>query len=311
MSKNGFKYSEGLIKGLNELGSVKLNEYMKDYTSFKTGGAADIIVFPKDNESIPGIMRLSRDENIPLIVMGGGTNLLAGDKGIRGIVLRVSEGNNINGNIKVHNEDIVYADASVKKENFIDFLLQEGFGGMEFMAGIPGCLGGGIMMNAGTDTGTFIDILESIDVIDSSGTSKNLKIDKEMSSYRKFNLEENSIVCGCYFRLNRAGNIDDIKKNIGDILKEREEKHPLSYPSAGSVFKNPPGHSSWQLIADAGLKGKRIGGAMVSEKHTNFIINYDKASSMDVLNLIKLIQEEVSSKFNVVLDTEIRMIGEF
>ena len=308
MENINLDYSNELMKYLESLGEVRENELMENHTSFKTGGPADILISPKSMEVVPEIVSTMNNENIPLTVIGGGTNLLVSDRGIRGVVLKI-KCNKQGGVINVK-DNIIYCEGGVSKEDFLNFSIDSGFNGVEFMAGIPGCMGGGIMMNAGANLGTFVDILDRIEIVDNTGRLKTVSVNKDMSSYRKFNAGMDGVVTGCYIKLPFSKCPSEVRKTVDDLLKERDEKHPLDFPSAGSVFKNPQGHSSWQLIDNAGLKEKRIGGSMVSGLHTNFIINTGNARSEDIKNLIELIQETILSKYNVALETEIRMIGE-
>ena len=300
-----------IIESLEGLGSVRIDEPMRNHTSFKTGGTADILIYPNDHNSMGEIALLAREKSTPLTVIGGGSNLLVGDKGIRGIVARLSEDGVINGRIEIERDGLIYADSIKKKEDFISFCINHNFEGMEFMAGIPGCIGGGIIMNAGTILGNFADILKRVIYIDNAGKMRNEKISKETAGYRTLGIEDADIVLGGFFKLSASENIDAVKERIRDIIDDRREKHPLYYPSAGSVFKNPTGYSSWKLVDDAGLKGMRVGGAVVSHLHTNFIINTDNASSSDILNLINIIKERIYSGFSIMLETEIKMLGEF
>jgi len=303
--------SKEIISAISKLGTVKLNAGMKDYTTFKTGGCCDMLVIPKGNIEISSIISIAKSNNIPVTVIGGGSNILIGDKGIKGIVIRMLEDEVLTGEIEIKDGGSVYASAMVSKENFINHLLNAGYEGFEFMAGIPGSIGGGIVMNAGTSERCFRDVLESIDVIQSDVVSRKIDVNDNMYSYRKLIISKEAIVTGGYFRFKKAIEIDNIKKKIDAILSERREKHPLDYPSAGSVFKNPKGFSSWLLIDNAGLKGRSVGGAMISEKHTNFIINSDNATSRDIKDLIELVREKVNNRFNVMLETEIRLLGDF
>ena len=303
--------SMGNVSYLEQYGFISQNAPLSDFTSYAVGGPADLLIHPKSNKDIPEILKNIKSEGYPLTIVGGGTNLLVGDKGIRGVVLRISEDNLIQGELKDNGDGIVYGDATIAKKDFVNFSLSCGYKGIEFMAGIPGSIGGGIIMNAGTNLGWFADILTSVDIVTEEGGFNTLPVTDSMSCYRYLDLPQLSVVTGSHFKLQRAENPKEIEQTIEKLLKEREEKHPLNYPSAGSVFKNPEGQSSWKLIDDSGLKGYRIGGAMVSELHTNFIINYDNATSHDIKNLIQHVQEVVNKKFSVNLETEIRMIGDF
>ncbi|MBN2158710.1 MAG: UDP-N-acetylmuramate dehydrogenase [Spirochaetes bacterium] len=300
-----------IMEALAKWGMVKENESMKNYTTYRTGGPADALVFPRTNDSVANIVKIAADAGVPLTVIGGGSNLLVGDGGIEGIVMRICEDDARRGAVVVLDRDTVYADAIATKESFLDFAVGEGFSGMEFMAGIPGCIGGGIMMNAGTTIGSFADILKEVDIVDAAGNARLLQVDRSMASYRKMDIGEGAIVVGARFILGRSAHPGEVKTRINDILADRGMKHPLDYPSAGSVFKNPEGHSSWKLIDEAGLKGRSVGGARVSELHTNFIINAGDATSRDIRDLISLVQETVLGRFGVELEAEIKMLGAF
>jgi len=301
-----FRNSE-LIKELSRSSSVKKDVLLSDYTTFKTGGSADIFIEPFSENGVTEVLSLIREAGIPLTVIGGGSNLLISDKGLRGAVVKISgEGFNpeiIDGNI--------YSTSFVTKERFVEFAVESGFSGVEFMAGIPGSIGGGIFMNAGTFLGSFIDILYKIRIADYSGNMTEIDIDRSGSGYRKMGIPEGSVILGGFFNLPPAGDMEALKSCIKTTVDERWIKHPMEYPSAGSVFKNPEGHSSWKLIDDCGLKGFKIGGAMISEKHTNFIINTGNATSQNIYDLIKHIQSAVHEKTGINLDTEVKVIGSF
>jgi UDP-N-acetylmuramate dehydrogenase len=296
---------------LADLGVLRLNEPMRKHTSFKTGGPADILIWPDSVSCLREIVLLSKVYSIPVTVLGGCTNLLVGDKGIRGIVIMMNSISSNEGAINIEENGLIYADSIIKKDRFITFCADEGYEGMEFMAGIPGCLGGGIIMNAGTTDGYFAGILDSIECMDMDGRISSNTEHKEKAIYRTIGLPGNLIITGAFFRLNKTRNVNLVSEKISAIIKDRKMKHPLDYPSAGSVFKNPAGHSSWKLVNESGLKGKGVGGAFVSELHTNFIINKGDATSLDISNLVDLIKERVFSKFNITLETEIKFIGDF
>ena len=283
---------------------------MLKYTTFKTGGPADILVTPYSMDSVRDIVDIARNESLPLTVIGGGSNLLVGDKGIRGMVMRISSGIPQR-RIYVTEHNFIFAESSITKQDLIDFSLNHGYEGIEFMAGIPGCIGGGIAMNAGTDQGTFSDILVSVRYVNQNGTILEKKITGDMAGYRSLEIDDGAIILSGILRLQRSKQPDSVKKRIDKILKERSGKHPIDYPTAGSVFKNPEGFQSWKLIDDSGLKGQRVGGAAFSELHTNFIINVRNATSRDILNLIETAVQRVYEKYRVTLETEIRLIGEF
>jgi UDP-N-acetylmuramate dehydrogenase len=304
------KIGKSIIEKLRGLGITKTDEPLSNHTSFKTGGPADILIIPYSFESLVEIINIAGKKEFPVTLVGGCSNLLIGDRGIRGLVIKLGEDEEIKGRIEIK-EDFLYADSSVKKSRFVSFCLENGFEGMEFMSGIPGCIGGGIIMNAGIAEAVFADILDSIVYMDKEGRIATMKVTGDMSRYRSLVIGRDVIVLGGYFRLNRTDNREKVKSKIDGYVEDRKMKHPLDRPSAGSVFKNPSGYSSWKLIDEAGLKGKRIGGAQVSELHTNFIINAGGAVSSDILKLIDHVREVVLSKTGILLETEIRIIGEF
>lgn len=298
---------EAILQELSSLGNLREGVSMSSVTTFRTGGLADYLFEPFEEASVVSAVSLLRSENIEFHVIGGGSNLLVSDSGLRGVVIRLTDDNS---GIYLDN-GLIYASASVGKEKFIAGAIEKGFGGVEFMAGIPGAIGGGIFMNAGTYMGCFSDILRKIRISDYMGNIRELEVSCESSGYRHMDIPDNSIILGGFFSLPEAENPDVVRKSVDDIIADRWKKHPMEFPSAGSVFKNPEGLSSWKLINDSGLKGFCAGGAMVSEKHTNFIINTGNASSSDIHRLVKHIQETVYKHFSVNLETEIRFLGEF
>ncbi|MCL2155609.1 MAG: UDP-N-acetylmuramate dehydrogenase [Leptospirales bacterium] len=304
---NSKKLTENIVKELSQYGRVEFNSPLSLHTTFKTGGNTEILITPYNEDSIAHIIPIIKNEHVPIHIIGGGSNLLISDNGLQGITIKISGGDN-SFNVS---DGYIYAGAGLSKEQFISDAINSGFGGIEFMAGIPGTIGGGIYMNAGTYMGSFSDILKRIRLLNDNASIVEVDIDELKSGYRRMTIPENNIIMGGYFSLLRTDNIAETKARIDSIIKDRWEKHPMDYPSAGSVFKNPKIYSSWKLINDSGLKGYRIGGAEISEKHTNFIINKGNATSSDIYNLIKYIQEKVYADTGVKLETEIKMMGEF
>jgi len=306
--KNSKKHiPDSIQKELLSLGSLREGVSMSSVTTFKTGGAADYLLEPFDEAAVVSAVSLLKSESIEFHIIGGGSNLLVSDTGLRGVVIRLADENAGTQVI----DGLIYAASSVSKEKFIAEAIEKGFGGVEFMAGIPGAIGGGIFMNAGTYMGCFSDILRKIRISDYQGNIREVQVTCESSGYRHMEIPENSIILGGFFSLPENDDPAGIRSRVDDIIADRWNKHPMEFPSAGSVFKNPEGHSSWKLINDSGLKGFSVGGAMVSEKHTNFIINNGNASSSDIFRLVKHIQETVYRRFSVNLETEIRFLGEF
>ncbi|HRX46483.1 MAG TPA: UDP-N-acetylmuramate dehydrogenase [Spirochaetota bacterium] len=306
--KNSKKHiPDSIQKELLSLGSLREGVSMSSVTTFKTGGAADYLLEPFDEAAVVSAVSLLKSESIEFHIIGGGSNLLVSDTGLRGVVIRLADENAGTQVI----DGLIYAASSVSKEKFIAEAIEKGFGGVEFMAGIPGAIGGGIFMNAGTYMGCFSDILRKIRISDYQGNIREVQVTCESSGYRHMEIPENSIILGGLFSLPENDDPGGVRSRVDDIIADRWNKHPMEFPSAGSVFKNPEGHSSWKLINDSGLKGFSVGGAMVSEKHTNFIINNGNASSSDIFRLVKHIQETVYRRFSVNLETEIRFLGEF
>lgn len=301
--------SSNVINELAQYGKLYVNVPMSQFTTFKVGGPVDMLIEPNTNETIPCIVTIAQQNNIPVTVIGGGSNLVVGDKGIRGLVVRIGSSEENSGSITFHGTNVV-VDARVTKKRFVEEAIEHGLAGMEFMAGIPGCIGGGVIMNAGTNRGTFADVVSHITCYSSDG--KLLTIANEsLFSYRKSMLPDGAIVICAECTLMPAKDPQEVKNTVKEIIRERKQKHPLDYPSAGSVFKNPDGHSSWKLINDAGLRGYSVGGAKVSELHTNFIINTGNATAMDIKHLVEFIQETVLKLYGIHLEPEIRFIGEF
>ncbi|MCX8124369.1 MAG: UDP-N-acetylmuramate dehydrogenase [Spirochaetes bacterium] len=301
--------SQYVIKELSQYGRLYVDAPMSQFTTFKVGGPADMLIEPFSNETIPCILTIAKQNNMPITIIGGGSNLVVSDRGIRGLVIRIGSTQDDAGSIAFDSTRVV-VDARVTKKRFVEEALEHGLAGMEFMAGIPGCIGGGVIMNAGTNMGAFADIISRITCYDSNGNLLTIANDS-LFLYRKSLLPHGAIVVQAECTLHYAKDPQEVKQTVKEILRERKAKHPLDYPSAGSVFKNPDGHSSWKLIHDAGLRGYSIGGAKVSELHTNFIINTGKATALDIKHLVEFIQETVFKLYSIHLEPEIRFIGEF
>ncbi len=307
MNNKTLNIPESVEAGLSSIGKLHREFPLSKITTFKTGGKADYLFEPSDEKSAAEAVSILKSNGIGFYIIGGGSNLLISDSGLRGVVIRLADDNACT----EISDDLLYAAASVSKERFISEAIDSGFGGVEFMAGIPGAIGGGIYMNAGTYMGSFSDVLKRIRIADFDGKIREIEISCESSGYRYMEIPEDCIILGGYFSLPHAEDRAETRRRVDEIIADRWKKHPMEFPSAGSVFKNPEGHSSWKLIHDSGLKGFAIGGAMVSEKHTNFIINHGDALSSDIFRLVRHIQDTVYSRFSVKLETEIRIIGEF
>lgn len=294
-----------LFKDIYLEDSIKVNEPMKNHISFKVGGPADILLEPSDEKQIIKSIEICKNNNIPYIVIGNGSNLLVRDGGIRGVVIKLS-GLNF---IKVDGNYIT-AGAGVVLKDVSDVALENSLTGFEFASGIPGSVGGAVFMNAGAYDGEMKNIISSVTVLDKEGNIVTLEKDELEFGYRTSSVKtEGYIVISAQFEL-QLGDKVKIKNRIDELTQKREEKQPLEYASAGSTFKRPEGYFAGKLIQDAGLKGFTIGGAAVSQKHSGFVINTGNATAQDVLDVIKHVQDEVKNQFGVELKTEVRIIGE-
>ena len=285
--------------------NINVNEYLKDMTYTKLGGQADYLLKPITVDQISQIVRYSNDHNIPITIIGNGSNLIIRDGGIRGIVITLQKLNNIS---RIDNELIIQSGVNIKTAS--KYALENSLTGFEFACGIPGTIGGGIYMNAGAYGGEFKDILKTVLVIDKFGnlinkTNVDLNFDYRYSSIQ----DTKDIILEGVFSLT-PGVYEEINNKMEELTFLRENKQPMEYPSCGSVFKRPVGNYAGKLIQESNLQGLRIGGAEVSKKHTKFIVNIDKATATEYENLIKVIQDTVKAKFNVNLEREVKIIGD-
>ena len=287
--------------------NVLLNEPMSRHTTFKTGGNADVFLTPESEEQVVKVLNFVKEYELPVFILGNGSNLLVGDKGIRGVVIclykKLDE-------ISVKNEEL-YAGAGVLLSRVAASALNAGLEGFEFASGIPGTVGGAVYMNAGAYGFELKEIIKSVRFIDVEGNICERNCEQCNFGYRKsIFTDSEKIILGCTFKL-KYGDKEEIQRKISDYTQRRVSKQPLEKPSAGSTFKRPEGYFAGALIEGAGLKGKRIGGAEVSEKHAGFIINAGNATSKDVLDLIKYVQDAVYKKDGVMLEPEVKLVGEF
>lgn len=298
---------EALSSVANKLGAdVEYNAQMSRYTSFKAGGKASLLITPKAVSSLPEIIKACKETNTEYFILGNGSNVLVRDGGIDGAVIHF--GADIS-NVTLIGEDTIFAEAGASLKSICMFALENSLTGLEFAYGIPGSLGGAVYMNAGAYGGEMKDVLLSVNHIDGEGNMGSLSKEDLDLSYRHSAYTDNGfVIASALIKLNK-GNYDGIKAKMNEILGRRKDKQPLEFPSAGSTFKRPEGYFAGALIEQSGLKGKMIGGAQVSEKHAGFIINRDKASASDILNLIKFVQGEVYEKHGVRLEPEVKIIG--
>ena len=297
-----------LIKLLNG-NSIEFieNEPMKNHTSFKTGGAAKLFIIPADKRELSLVLKYCSEKGITPFILGNGSNLLISDMGIsERPVIYIGKAFDF---IRQINETDIEVGAGTNLSSVCKYALSKELSGLEFAYGIPGSCGGAAFMNAGAYGGEMKDILVCCNHIDSQGNAGYFDEDMLDLSYRHSVYSQGGyVITSVVLRLEK-GNKDEIEAKMKDLLGRRKDKQPLEYPSAGSVFKRPEGYFAGALIEQSNLKGKRIGGAMVSEKHAGFIINYDNATTKDVTDLIEYCQKTVFEKFGVSLETEIRIIS--
>jgi len=297
-----------MLDKLNELlgGALRLDEPMSRYTSFRIGGPADAMLIPRDVVELKAGLHNARRLNIPITFIGNGSNLLVRDGGIRGLVIKLSgtlDWVHINGNV-------VRAGCGVLLSTLAHRAVDAGLKGLEFAAGIPGTLGGAVNMNAGAYDGEMKDVVTCARVLDYAGEEMELSYDDLGFGYRKSALQQKGLLAVEVTLELEVGDKEESLAKITELNRRRREKQPIALPSAGSVFKRPPGHYAGPLIEQAGLKGCRIGDAEVSTLHAGFIVNVGNATANDVLALIKHVQSTVQEKFDVTLEPEIRIIGE-
>lgn len=287
---------------------VAVDDMMSKYTTFKVGGPADVIITPDNVNQLKTIIRLIKQFDIPYVVIGNGSNILVGDKGIRGVVIKISG----KMNRCVADGTKLTAESGIKLGSLASAALNAGLTGLEFASGIPGTLGGALFMNAGAYGGEMKDVVESVTYFDTTAESIiTVPVEECGYGYRKSIFTSgDKIIVSAVLNL-KSGNYDDIKYKMAELCKRRNEKQPMEKPSAGSTFKRPEGNFAGALIQNTGLKGAKIGGAEVSEKHAGFIINNGGATADDIVKLIDYVKEEVNKKYGVMLEPEVRFIGEF
>ncbi len=285
---------------------VQYHTPLKDYTSFRIGGPADIFLIPLQNRVLPEIIAILNNYQQDFFILGKGSNIIVGDQGIRGVVIYNARLNNI-----IIKDDQITAECGVTLAALAKQAMEAGLSGLEFASGIPGSLGGAIFMNAGAYGSEMKDIIVEVDVINNTGDVLTLNKQQLDLSYRHSILQEKSLIASRVKLKLAPGDREQIKAQMKKLNQQRQEKQPLEWPSAGSVFKRPDGYYTGPLIEKAGLKGARVGDAQVSQKHAGFIINRGNATARDVIELIKKVQREVYQNSGIKLETEPRYIGEF
>ena len=295
---------------LNELtvgfkGAVLKDEPLKNHTYFKIGGPASIFAVPEDTEDLKTVIELIKKHEINYYIIGNGTNLLVSDEGYKGIIVKI--GDKFNKIIRDGNK--VTAGAGVLLSSLAKYLAREGLAGFEFASGIPGYLGGAIPMNAGAYGGEMKDVITKVKCMDYEGNVHEFSNEEMEFSYRHTKISDSEYIVLEAELMLSPGREEDIMAAIKELNEKRISKQPLSLPSAGSTFKRPISGYASKLIEDAGLKGLRYKGAMVSDKHSGFIVSYDNACCEDVLELMRIVISTVYDKFGIKLEPEIKIIG--
>jgi len=285
-------------------GEVIKDAPMKEFTTLRIGGNAELMVFPHDVISLRGVILFARDSHIPYLVMGNGSNLLVKDNGIGGIVINLRQGFNA---IRLVS-DLIWVQAGCSLNRFIDFAGGQGLSGPEYLSGIPGTVGGALAMNAGAHGKEIGEFVHSLEIMGQDGNIEEIMSNQLAFTYRSLNLEKGSVILSALFKLNHEEK-DVIEKRRTGFLAKRRESQPLESFSAGCIFRNPPGVSAGRLLEEAGVKDTRVGGAAVSPLHANFIVNSGNATAQDVMALIDLMKKRVYEEKGVELELEVQVVG--
>jgi len=300
LSRDYKKAASGLIKG-----RVLFDAPMKQFISMKVGGPADSLLFPRSVDELRKVVRYARRKKIPFFILGKGTNLVVRDKGVRGWVINLTQGMK-----KIQMEgEVVEAEAGLPLQRLVQFSIQKGLTGLEPFFGIPGTVGGGVAMNAGAWGVELKDVLLSITLMKEDGEIVEKPHSRLRFSYRRLILPPSWIILKGRFQL-KKGKKEEILERVKSYSEMRKRKQPLDYPSAGSIFKNPKEGPAGKWIEEAGLKGFRVGQAMVSERHANFIINLGKAKAEEVIRLMELVEKKIYEKKGISLEREVKVVGE-
>lgn len=301
MKKSDEKNLRNAIQGVE--GDIRWHAPLSLHTTLKIGGPADVLVIPKDLEALARLVRQAHQLEVPIFVVGG-SNLLVRDGGIRGIVVKLSRLQRITD----PEETEIEAEGGVTLSRLSRHALSQGLGGLEFALGIPGTVGGAVVMNAGTREGEMSDVLTGVRIIESDGTIRTM-VRGEMAFGYRWSRFPRGVIVSARMKLRKAGQAE-IQRRMQGFIERRKATQPLTLPNAGSVFKNPNGTFAARLVEAVGLKGRRIGDAQVSEQHANFIVNRGHATAKDVLQLIRLIGKRVEEETGITLELELRIVGQ-
>jgi len=300
LEKDYKKGAKGLIAG-----RVLFDAPMRQFTSIKVGGPADSLFFPKDVDELRKLVRYARRKSIPFFILGKGTNLVVRDKGVRGWVISLTQGMK-----KIQlNGEVVEAEGGLPLQRLVQFTIQKGLTGFEPFFGIPGTVGGGLAMNAGAWGAELKDVLRSITLMKDDGEVVERSRPRLKFSYRRLDLPSSWIILKGRFQL-KKGKKEEILERVKSYSEMRKRTQPLDSPSAGSIFKNPKEGPAGKWIEEAGLKGFRMGQAMISDRHANFIINLGKATAGEVIDLMELVERKIYEKKGISLEREVKVVGE-
>jgi UDP-N-acetylmuramate dehydrogenase len=286
--------------------AVEWDVTLAGHTSLRVGGPVSCLLRPLNLAGLRSTVQVLSQNNYPYFILGRGTNLLVSDRGVQAAAISLVSGFGRIERLDYHGH--VKVGAGVPLRRLLRFCLREGLSGLEFIAGIPGSVGGALRMNAGTHAGTVADVCRKVLFLNADGSLARLARSDLRFYYRKLDLPPAAVLLEVEFSLTPSSRAQ-VQDQIRTLLKHRKEKQPWQFPSAGSVFKNPPGDSAGRLIEAAGLKGVSVGDAQISPKHANFIVNRGQARATDILALVKLARDVVSQKFGVQLELEIEVIG--
>lgn len=283
---------------------INVDEPLARYTTWKIGGPAQLFFQPQDSLECAATLGLATHYKIPISFLGGGSNILVADSGVQGVVIQLRKLNEIK-----WQENKVRAGAGCSMPKLAREAMERQLTGLEFAIGIPGTLGGAVLMNAGAHGGNLANLIESVRMVTLNGEIKDLDSDQLEFGYRTSSLKNTGDLITEATLVLQPGDKEKIDTQMKAILDLRQSKQPLQYPNAGSVFKNPPGDAAGRLIEAVGAKGRRVGGAQISNQHANFIVNLGEATAVDVITLIKEVQELVFQNFGLLLETEVVLLG--
>lgn len=284
---------------MNEFGSVLENVDLKKYNTYGIGGIAKYMVFPSSEEKLVKLLHYIKNEKMSWYILGGGSNVIIPDEDYNGVIINLKELNNYE-----FDKDVINVECGISLGKLVSVMLDAGYTNLSSLMGIPGLLGGAVIGNAGAYGTSIFDYIISVKFIDEDGNIKELNKEEIKYDYRWTEFKEKKVIVLSAKIKCINGNVAEAKEKIKENLEKRRKSQPLEYKNAGSVFRNPPSHAAGYLIEHSGLKGITVGGAKVSEKHANFIINFNNATSRDIIKLVELIKSKVKDVYNVELELE-------